>query len=65
MGMESLASSNGVLASTNSTLGEECGLTLRSSEIAPAWRLARDASRLSIRLEGQSPYRRSPPQLKR
>ena len=39
---------------------EQCCLTLRSSRLAPAWHLAREAVWFIIRLAGQAPYRRSP-----
>ena len=35
-------------------------LTLRSSGLAPAWHLAREALWSIVRLAGQAPYRRSP-----
>ena len=38
----------------------ERGLTLRSSGLAPAWHLAREALWYIIRLAGQAPRRRSP-----
>jgi len=38
----------------------ECGPTLRSSGLAPAWHLAREALTVIIRLAGQAPRRRSP-----
>jgi len=39
--------------------GRERRLTLRSSRLAPAWHLAREALVLIIRLAGQAPHRRS------
>ena len=38
---------------------KQCCLTLRSSRLAPAWHLAREASSLIIRLAGQAPHLRS------
>jgi len=58
--MESLARSNGAPFSSSSCRSKECGLTLRSSGLAPAWHLARAAPWFIIRLAGQAPHRRSP-----
>jgi len=41
-------------------LASQSGLTLRSSGLAPAWHLAREALTVIIHLAGQAPYRRSP-----
>ena len=37
----------------------KCGLTLRSSRLAPAWHLAREAASLIFGLAGQAPHLRS------
>jgi hypothetical protein len=48
-----------VALSATPRVGQQRRLTLRSSRLAPAWHLAREALLLIIRLAGQAPSRRS------